>query len=281
MGWFSFEGFNATAGDFLAGEVVLAWLYERGFPADFAVAPSLGSGLDWHNTLPNEYSHLVFVCGPFGPSDICREIISRFQHCVKIGIDISIFSWNPFDVLIERDGLGDNRPDLSLAHCRTKIPLVGLLLVHSQREYSDRSRHDWVNSVLKSTLREMPVAVISIDTRYGGSDYEQGSAAEVESVIAHTDAIVSTRMHGLVLALKNGVPALAVDPVLGGAKVTAQAHALNWDNIIGCEELTSSAIRDGIERCLASSSKAAVESATGDGLHQISLIKQAFLCHFS
>jgi polysaccharide pyruvyl transferase WcaK-like protein len=33
------------------------------------------------------------------------------------------------------------------------------------------------------------------------------------------------RMHGIVLALKYGVPVLAVDPVAGCAKVTAQARS--------------------------------------------------------
>jgi hypothetical protein len=40
------------------------------------------------------------------------------------------------------------------------------------------------------------------------------------------------RMHGLVLALKHGVPALAVDPVAGGAKVTAQSRALRWPAVL-------------------------------------------------
>ncbi len=40
------------------------------------------------------------------------------------------------------------------------------------------------------------------------------------------------RMHGLVLALKHGVPALAVDPVAGGAKVTAQSRALRWRAVL-------------------------------------------------
>jgi polysaccharide pyruvyl transferase WcaK-like protein len=44
-------------------------------------------------------------------------------------------------------------------------------------------------------------------------------------VISRLDLVITMRMHGLVLALKHGVPALAVDPVAGGAKVTAQAQA--------------------------------------------------------
>lgn len=43
----------------------------------------------------------------------------------------------------------------------------------------------------------------------------------------YSDLVVTTRLRGLVLALRNGVPALAVDPVVGGAKVAAQGRA--WD----------------------------------------------------
>ncbi len=42
------------------------------------------------------------------------------------------------------------------------------------------------------------------------------------------DIVVTTRLHGMVLALKNGVPAIAVDPIVGGAKITQQARAINW-----------------------------------------------------
>jgi polysaccharide pyruvyl transferase WcaK-like protein len=44
------------------------------------------------------------------------------------------------------------------------------------------------------------------------------SAARVESAIAGMDVILTTRLHGMVLALKKGVPAVVVDPVSGAIK---------------------------------------------------------------
>src|SRR5437016_6221025 len=38
--------------------------------------------------------------------------------------------------------------------------------------------------------------------------------SEVESLIARMDLVLTTRLHGMVLALKHGVPAVAVDPVV-------------------------------------------------------------------
>lgn len=72
-----------------------------------------------------------------------------------------------------------------------------------------------------------------LDTRLDPREWRnQATAAQLESVISRLDLVVTTRLHGLVLALKNGVPALAVDPVAGGAKVSAQAGAWDWPAVI-------------------------------------------------
>lgn len=39
---------------------------------------------------------------------------------------------------------------------------------------------------------------------------------------------MTTRLHRMVLALKNGVPPLVVDPVAGGAKILRQAAVIEW-----------------------------------------------------
>ena len=74
-----------------------------------------------------------------------------------------------------------------------------------------------------------PAAVVEIDTRL---DVDNASGlrtpAEIETVIARMDVVVTTRLHGLALALRNGVPVVAVDPVAGGDKITAQARAVDW-----------------------------------------------------
>ena len=50
------------------------------------------------------------------------------------------------------------------------------------------------------------------------------------------DVVVTTRLHGLVFALRGGVPALAIDPIAGGAKVAGQAEAIGWPAILPPEE---------------------------------------------
>jgi len=54
--------------------------------------------------------------------------------------------------------------------------------------------------------------------------------------------VVPARVHGRVLARRAGVPALAVDPIAGGGKVSAQAAALGWPAVVGADD----ALRPGV-----------------------------------
>jgi exopolysaccharide biosynthesis predicted pyruvyltransferase EpsI len=60
-----------------------------------------------------------------------------------------------------------------------------------------------------------------LDTRLDSRDWRLCSTAEAfMSLVPRLEVVVTTRLHGLVLALPAGVPALAIDPVAGGGKVT-------------------------------------------------------------
>jgi hypothetical protein len=95
---------------------------------------------------PAAYAHLVFVCGPFrniGPA--ITEFLERFAHCRRIGLDLSMIepveAWNPFDLLLERDSNRTARPDISFACGQPSVPVVGVCLVHRQKEYKARGQH--------------------------------------------------------------------------------------------------------------------------------------------
>ena len=69
-------------------------------------------------------------------------------------------------------------------------------------------------------------ASVQLETRLDIRDWRLCSITEAfMSQLARLDIVVTTRLHSLALALSAGVPALAVDPVPGGGKVTAQARA--------------------------------------------------------
>ena len=62
------------------------------------------------------------------------------------------------------------------------------------------------------------------------------------SALERLDAVVTDRLHGLVLSLRVGVPPIAVDPVAGGAKVTAQARACDWPALLSAERLDGASL---------------------------------------
>jgi hypothetical protein len=92
---------------------------------------------------------------------------------------------------------------------------------------------------LTSWLGRQNCARVLFDTRLDGHDWRFArTPGQLESMIRRLDLVVTTRMHGLVLALKNGIPALAVDPIAGGAKVSAQAAAWSWPAAVAADTLT-------------------------------------------
>ena len=67
---------------------------------------------------------------------------------------------------------------------------------------------------------------------------------------------MTTRLHGLVLALKNGVPVVAIDPEAGGAKLARQAKTVGWPICFIADELDSRALEDALDYCLTDDAQA-------------------------
>jgi hypothetical protein len=109
------------------------------------------------------------------------------------------------------------------------VPVAGVVLASAQPEYGPPQPGETITGCLTGWLGGLDCALVPVDTRLDRRDWRHAATpAQLESVIRRLDVVVTTRLHGLVLALKNGVPALAVDPVPGGAKVTAQARVWDW-----------------------------------------------------
>jgi hypothetical protein len=148
-----------------------------------------------------------------------------------------------------------------------KVPLVGSILAHVQKEYGNRARHKDAHEVVRNVLHRREAAVVAIDTNLVGNRTGLRSAREIESLIASMDLVITTRLHGLVLALKSGVPALAIDPIAGGAKISRQAAALGWPMVFRVEELNEDELLRAFDECRSSAAKkaarACAERATG------------------
>lgn len=245
VGWFSFVHGEATAGDVLSMESVRPVLDGAGYPYDVAWSPVMcpPGGLRLEEANPARYTHLLFVCGPAHGWQV-RELHDRFAHCRRLAVGVSIVdaadpAVTGFHGVLPRDG-PDIRPsrDLAAGLGTRTVPVVGVFLAHGQREYGARRRHAEVTATLTAWLREQDCARLELDTRLDPRDWRLAATPDqTESAVRRLDAVVTTRLHGLVLALKNGVPALAVDPVSGGGKVTAQASAWAWPALLGPEDV--------------------------------------------
>src|SRR5262245_1059868 len=113
-GWFSFEQMGATAGDLMARDVACEWIARAGLQHDVAHATPFSGGVRWEEVDPQNYSHVVFVCGPFGNGPPVTEFLERFAGRRLIGLDLSMLQnlteWNPFDLLLERDSSARSHP---------------------------------------------------------------------------------------------------------------------------------------------------------------------------
>lgn len=268
-GWFSFEHMGATAGDLMTRDTVCRNLREIGIAFDVAVAPPFTDGCDWRTLDPSLFTHFIFVCGPIGNGPPVDEMLARFQHCRRVGLNLSMLhrvqEWNPFDLLLERDSDAAVRPDLVFASPPPRVPVAGLLLVHPQKEYGKRGRHDAVHAAIHDLIARHELAVVPIDTRLDRNTTGLRTAGEIESLIARMDLVLTTRLHGTVLALKNGVPALAVDPIAGGAKISMQCRALEWPICLGSDQIAPGQLDAALAFCLSPEGRAAAARSAAIG----------------
>ncbi|WP_242900710.1 polysaccharide pyruvyl transferase family protein [Actinomadura terrae] len=253
-GWPSFLHGEATAGDVLAMDAVRGALTGAGVESHLALSPVLRpGGLDLDRADPARYSHLVFACGPLHGGQI-EELHRRYARCVRVAVGVSVIdpgdpAVTGFDAVLPRDAPGEApRRDLAALPVPQRVPVAGVVLAPGQAEYGRRRRHEQVERELTGWLGGRECARLPLDTRLDPRDWRLcTTAAELESVVRGLDVVVTTRLHGLVLALKNGVPALAVDPVGGGAKVTAQARAWSWPAIVTVPQVQDGADGPALE----------------------------------
>ncbi|MDG9721106.1 polysaccharide pyruvyl transferase family protein [Streptomyces sp. DH24] len=271
-GWFSFLHGEATAGDVLALHRVEDVLRRAGIGYDVVWSPGFrpdAPHLD--DVRPEAYTHLVFVCGPLhGPQ--VEDLHRRFAHCVRIAVGTSVIdpggpAVTGFHRTLARDGAPGAAPGPDLAArapalpALPAVPVIGVILTHGQHEYGRQRRHEQVAAAVTGWLAGRDCARLELDTRLDAHDWRLcATPAQLESVLTRLDLVVTDRLHGLVLALRAGVPALAVDPVQGGAKVTAQARACDWPALIPAERLDAAGLERWWDWCLTDGRRAAAEA---------------------
>jgi hypothetical protein len=265
-GWPSFVDGEATAGDVLSMIAVENRLATAGMPSEMVFSPVLRPGaLSLADVDPRRYTHLVFVCGPVhGPQ--VAQLHRTFAHCRRIAVGVSVIDPDDpavtgFDTVLARDRAGaPPRPDLSADVGVHPVPVVGVILAPGQHEYGSHRGHDEVTTRITQWINGYDCAAVPCDTRLDSRDWRHCSTPDqFISLLRTFDVVVTTRLHGLVLALRNGIPALAVDPVFGGAKVLAQAKQLEWPAALSISDLRAGddTLRRWWDWCLSTPGRAA------------------------
>lgn len=271
-GWFSFRDGEATAGDVLALRRVEDVLRREDLAYDVAWSPGFRPGdLDLEHVRPRAYSHLVFVSGSLHGQRIA-ELHRRFRHCVRIAVGVSVIDPDDpavtgFHRVLARDAPGAE-PVEDLAARAPAMPataVVGVVLTLGQGEYGTLRRHEQVADELTRWLAGKDCACLALETRLDTSDWHlSATPGQLQSVFARLDVVVTDRLHGLVLGLRAGVPVLAVDPVVGGAKVTAQARACGWPAVIAVEHLDEAQLERWWRWCRSAPGRAAALRVRAD-----------------
>jgi hypothetical protein len=280
-GWFSFEKCNVTAGDLMARDLVCEWIEKTDYAYDIALAPPFVGGIDWRSVDPHTYSHVVFVCGPFPYVKLSTEFVKHFSCCRLIGVDLSMIEpinhWNPFDVLLERDSSVSSRPDITFLSRQAKVPVVGVILVHPQHEYKDKGRHEIANDAINRLIASREIVAIPIDTGLDPNQTNLRSAAEIDSLIARMDFVVTTRLHGTVLALKNGVPVLAIDPIAGGAKIVLQTQTIGWPVVFSVDSLTDEGLQQAFDYCYTEEAREKARECRDRAIKVVEQVRDEFI----
>lgn len=284
-GWYSFEQMGATSGDLLARDIVCGWLERADRPYDVAVASPFTRGVDWRAVDPASYSHVVFVCGPFGNGPPLDAFLQRFKGCSLVGVDVTLLEplelWDPFALLWERDSTRHARSDICFLGERAHVPIVGLVLIEQQPEYGERSCHREANAALCSLAASREVAAVHIDTRLDVNSTGLRTTSEIESLIARMDVVLTTRLHGMVLALKNGVPAIVIDPIAGSAKVKRQAECIGWPIVFSAENVTRDALEKSLDYCLSAKARAEARDCRDRAIQSVKRTRHEFIAEFT
>lgn len=282
-------GHFSTVGDIEVLNQVEQHLIASAVPYDIApYLPDIGQNMKGSVRIPEtdaeRYSHLLVVCGPF-----CRPYLdrysfdlSRFAHCVRVGVNLTMIDpledWNPFHVLLGRDSDQWQRPDLGFLEQVGKVPVAGICLVRRQREYGERQGHDKAGDFLRRAAQRAGMATIELDTEWPSGRNRSAIAlpAQFESICARLDVMLTTRLHGTVLALKNGVPAVVIDPIRGGGKISSQARAIRWPEAYSVETVTDEILDSALMRCLDPSAREMTREVAARAQHRLSRFAEEF-----
>jgi hypothetical protein len=285
IGWFTFEWMGATAGDYIATDILCGWLREAGIAYDVAVFKPIEQGqIATESVVPGDYRAVVFVCGPIGDAPPLSDFLDRFPHAQKFAANVTLLQeraeWNPFTHVVERDSTQRTCPDLTFAAAPAAAPVVGIIYLDHQPEYSG-VMHEEVERVVRDVLERRDIATVQIDTQLDPANrYGLRTPAQVESVIAKMDAVITTRLHGAALSLRRGVPPVVIDSIRGGAKLSRQMKRIEWPLALEVGHLTTEAFERALDVALSPEARQMARECAARAARGVEQVKQEFMREF-
>ncbi len=281
IGWFSFELMGATAGDLIAKDIACDWLHKAGLAADVAVnEPTLPGEISTDAVVPEDYHTLVFVCGPIGDGPPLNTFLDRFPHARKYALNVSLLQdrseWNPFAAIVERDSAERTNPDITFAARNQSVPVVGLILVGPQEEYPTQ-RHDLAEQAFARITDSRDIAVVHIDTRLDVNLYGLRSPAQIESVMAKMDVILTTRLHGAAIALRRHIPPVVIDSIPGGTKLFQQMTRIGWPLAFHTGDLDAGKVAAAFDYALTPAARRLAAECAERARQEVQSVEREFL----
>jgi hypothetical protein len=184
--------------------------------------------------------------------------------------------WNPFAAIVERDSPERVNPDITFGAPDATVPVVGFIYVGAQEEYPTQ-RHDLAEAAFARALADRDVAVIPIDTRLDVNAQGLRTPAQIESAIAKMDAVLTTRLHGAALALRGGVPPVAIDSIPGGTKLWQQMRRIGWPLVFHTGDLDHRKVAAAVDHALTAEARAAAARCAARAREAVAEVEREFL----
>lgn len=256
-GYFSLPLSTNTAGDLMVVNTICKMLDDMDVAYDVVVEKNVievKHAIRLSDANVDDYTALLFTCGPLVEAPELQTIINKFQKLKKIAINVSVIDAHKnalkmFDSVIPRDSSEEVNIDLALGYPLKSTMVCGIIYVGPQQEYFNQ-KHNEVAEIINSVTHSMDIATVFIDTKLPYNEFGLKSIHEVHSVIQKMDFIITTRLHGSILSLMSGVPFIAIDPVPGGAKIKKQLDLIGWKYCYTADEITKDLLIETIKELL-------------------------------
>ncbi len=261
VSWYGAFNGHGTIGDLLSVQSLTNYLHNHEYEFHvtsykyFANIPA--KLVDWQKVQPDDYDIFIFVCGPIIKHHLLLPaLFDRYSNCHKIGIGVSLFPddhfnyYYPFDCVFAREGGREIFDDIAIIapdYFRKKVVspkkngiTIGVSLRGKQKEYGVENclfclTDTIVRDAAECLLTDRKGRIVYIENHIERSGL---NAAEIDRQYANCDVVLSSRLHGALLALRHSVPFVAIDQIRNGAKVYNILSRMAWPYVYKVEDIT-------------------------------------------